>query len=155
MPEALIVDIRVGSAHAVSTKPRPSSPTRSHPTVPFVLGVQRWRDATDQSRKDLGPKIAVLGRSATPSEILLGSLNHPRLYLRKPIPLKIDREDEHVVAAWPEIDEFGYGSHLTAALEDFRQTLVELYLSLEADQKNLGPELQTLWSSLQEWVVKK
>lgn len=95
------------------------------------------------------------GKSATPAEILLGCLNHPSLRLRKPIPLKIEREEGHVVAAWLELDEFGYGAYLTAAVEDFRQTLVEVYLGLEGDQENLGPELQALWRSLQEWVVKK
>ena len=155
MAEALSVDMRVGSAHAFSVDPRDPSRTRALWPVSSVSIGQGWEPGCGTLPKGPKQKIAILGRPATPAEILLGSLNHPALRLRKPIPLKIDREDEHVVAAWQEFDEFGYGAHLTVALEDFRQTLVELYLSLEADQKNLGPELQALWRSLQEWIVKK
>lgn len=151
MPGTLNMIISVREAHAASAEPR--EPFLAHSFSPAYM--QGWGAVPEATQKGTRRRIEIFGRTATPAEILLGSLNHPALRLRKPIPLKIDREDEHVVAAWQEFDEFGYGAHLTVALEDFRQTLVELYLSLEADQKNLGPELQALWHSLQEWIVKK
>ena len=74
--------------------------------------------------------VIIIGPSATPAKVLLGSLNHPRLYLKAPIELKVSRDDGFVVVSNDELDEFGYGDFLTLAIEDFRQTLLELYYEL-------------------------
>lgn len=105
--------------------------------------------------KENDVQIEILGPTATPKEILLGSLNHPLLFLRKPIQLQISRDEKFVVVSWPEFEEFGYGNHLTDAIEDFRQTLVEFYLGLESEKNNLGPELKKNWDALQEWIEKR
>lgn len=99
--------------------------------------------------------VALTGPSATPSKVLLGSLNHPILYLKAPIGLKVSRDGVSVVASNDELDEFGYGDHLTMAIEDFRQTVIELYLELERDSEQLGPEMVRVWNLLKEWVEKR
>ena len=91
-------------------------------------------------------------RSATPDSLLLGTLNHPRVRLVQPLRVDISREDGFIVAQVPELDEFGYGPHLTAAIDDLQQSLVELYLTLETDQDRLGPDLARLWVQLQRII---
>lgn len=92
---------------------------------------------------------------ATPEHLLIGNLNHPRLRLREPITIIITREDSLLIASIPEIEEFGFGSHLTAAVEDLRQTLVELYLTLKAEQDHLGPDMIHLWNQLLEIIEER
>jgi len=93
--------------------------------------------------------------SATPPTLLLGNLNHPILRLRQPLALSVEREDHWIVATYPELDEFGYGGHLTEAVEDFRQSLIELYLTLKAEQDRLGPDLQKVWQRLQDLIQER
>jgi hypothetical protein len=92
---------------------------------------------------------------ATPESLLVGNLNHPCLRLRKPIKVFITRDDALLIASIPELEEFGYGSHLTAAVEDLRQTLIELYCTLKAEQSRLGPDMIQLWTQLQELIKEK
>jgi len=105
-----------------------------------------------QAPVPLDTSAEVTGRSATPDRLLLGSLNHPRLRLIRSLPLIITREESYVIAHMPELEEFGYGLHLTAAIQDLRQSLVELYQGLEADQDRLGPDLTDLWQMLQQFI---
>jgi hypothetical protein len=92
---------------------------------------------------------------ATPDHLLVGNLNHPHLRLRQPINIVITREDSLLIASIPNIEEFGYGSHLTAAVEDLRQVLVELYQTLKAEHDRLGPDMIHLWSQLQEIIEER
>lgn len=91
-------------------------------------------------------------RSATPATLLLGTLSHPRLRLLRPLRMSISREEAFVVVSVPELEEFGYGPHLTAAIDDLRHSLVELYLRLEEDQPRLGPDLVQLWKQLHQLI---
>jgi len=89
---------------------------------------------------------------ATPPSLVLGTLNHPRLRLRRPLELRISREEGSVVASVPELEEFGYGPHLSVAIDDLRQGLVELYQTLEIEQHRLGPDLSELWQQMQRLI---
>jgi hypothetical protein len=92
---------------------------------------------------------------ATPNSILVGNLNHPHLRFRQPINVVITREDSLLIASIPDIEEFGYGAHLTAAVEDLRQVLVELYQTLKSEYDRLGPDMKQLWSRLQEIIEER
>jgi len=96
-----------------------------------------------------------LPTGATPESLLLGNLNHPHLRLREPINVLITREDSLLIASIPDIDEFGYGPHLTAAVEDLRQTLIELFQTLKAEQSRLGPDMRQLWDRLQHLIEER
>jgi hypothetical protein len=96
-----------------------------------------------------------LAGPATPERLLVGNLNHPHLRLREPINVIITREDSLLIASIPDIEEFGYGSHLTAAVEDLRQVLVELYQTLKAGHGRLGPDLIHLWTQLQSIIEER
>jgi len=88
----------------------------------------------------------------TPPLLLLSSLPHPQMRLRVPLRLRVEREGD-LVSVWnEEVEELGYGPHLTAAVEDFQQTVVELYTSLRQDRERLGPALQVLWNRLEHLV---
>ncbi len=93
--------------------------------------------------------------SATPDRLLLGGLRHPRLRLYRPVSLTVEREDEHVTVWSDLLEEIGYGPHLTAAVEDFQETVSELYFSLKAEQERLGPEMRRLWEMLQGMVDER
>jgi hypothetical protein len=92
---------------------------------------------------------------ATPETLWLGVLRRRDLRLRKPLLLSITQEGEHV-AVWSELlDEIGYGPYLTAAIEDFQQTMAELYLSLKTEQGNLGPEMARLWQVIRDLIEER
>lgn len=93
--------------------------------------------------------------SATPHELLLGSMNHPCLGLRQPLRLTITRDGPLVVAHASELEEFGYGPHLTSAVEDFRQTLLELYQTPKTESDRLGSDLTHLWRRLQSLIEER
>lgn len=92
---------------------------------------------------------------ATPDEILLGFIDSPDLKLQKPLLLTISREEKYIVASWLELNLFGYGAHLTDAIEDFRQTLVELFLELDSEPDKLSADLCETYNSLKEWIIKR
>jgi hypothetical protein len=47
---------------------------------------------------------------------------------------------------------FGYRAHLTAAIEDFQRSVIELYLTLESQPSDLAPGLQKTWEALQRFI---
>src|SRR5579864_420652 len=79
--------------------------------------------------------------SARPDSVLFGALGDPGLQLRQPIPLQVCADGGHVALTWAEIDEFGCGSTTTEALDDFAQSVRELYQHLHAPGVKLGPDL--------------
>ncbi|HLQ77175.1 MAG TPA: hypothetical protein VK210_07460, partial [Terriglobia bacterium] len=64
-----------------------------------------------------------------PKRIKFGMLRDRRLRMLAAITVELERKTETFVAHWPEIDEFGYGDNASEALEDFRKTIEELYLT--------------------------
>ena len=104
----------------------------------------------DRVRITVGP-----APSATPLELQLGTLAHSRLQVRRPFMLKVGRENEHVTVWNADIEEIGYGPDLSAAIGDFQQAVIELYMSLCSDQDRLGPDMTRLWKALQGFVVER
>lgn len=80
-----------------------------------------------------------------PRMILMGLSGDSRLRLRRPIPVSISADGETVTAYVNDVEEFGYGPNLSAALEDLSKTLAQLLFSLAENEQRLGPGLaQTL-----------
>jgi hypothetical protein len=92
---------------------------------------------------------------ATPERLIIGNLNHSHLRLRAPITVSITRDEALLIASIPELDEFGYGTHLTAAIEDLRQTLIELFQTLKSEQARLGPGMLKPWNPLQNLIEER
>jgi hypothetical protein len=94
---------------------------------------------------------AVVAKAPTTSQ-RIGTLPHPGLRLRAPLLVEVERQGDQVGVWSPDLEEFGYGSHLTAAIEDFQRGIVELYLELESQGANLAPALAATWERLQQFV---
>lgn len=92
---------------------------------------------------------------ATPAEFLIDALRHPQLRLRAPLRVQVEREGEFVLVWNDQLRELGYGSYLTAAVEDFQQTLIELYFTLRGEQARLGSDMSRLWQELRRYVEER
>ena len=100
-------------------------------------------------------KHVVLQRTSLPDSMLLGALRHPRLHLKTPLRITLSTENEYIIAECVELNEFGYGLHLTAALADLQHTIAELYWTLKEDQGRLGGDLPAIWAILQAKIQER
>jgi hypothetical protein len=89
---------------------------------------------------------------ARPESILFGALADPTLRLRKAIPLEVSNDESAVVISWAEIDEFGCGQTLGAALDDFGAALIELHHRLHDQTVQLGPDLENVKRVLATYI---
>lgn len=105
----------------------------------------------------ISPEDALLIRVSPvlPDHILLGSLRDGRLRVQSPITVKLTKEDQHVIAEATELDEFGFGTNLSEALLDLQRAIIELYFTLETEQDRLGPDLQRIWVTLQDKLLRR
>ena len=90
-----------------------------------------------------------------PFEIQLGFLRDGRLRLHDPLNVTIMSEDDQVVAAVEEVNEFGYGENPTDAIIDLQHVIAELYFTLEEDHDRLGKGLQAVWEVLQAKIQRR
>ena len=95
--------------------------------------------------------IRIIGPTL-PETMLLGALRDPRLRLIEPLTITFERENDDIVACCEELEEFGFGTHLTEAIEDLQVTIAEAYFTLKEENKRLGSDLRKLWDSLREKV---
>lgn len=79
-----------------------------------------------------------------PSTMLLGALRDPRLRLIAPLIITFECENDDIVAYCEELEEFGFGKHLTEAIEDLQAAIVEVYFALKEEKDKLGPDLSAL-----------
>lgn len=87
-----------------------------------------------------------------PATFVVGTLRHPALRLRQPVTLAVKPYRVGVVVSTEQPWIGGYGPYLTSAVEDWQQTLTELYLTLRQEQNRLGPALETEWTQVQVLV---
>jgi len=85
-----------------------------------------------------------------PSTMLLGALHDPRLHLIVPLTITFERENNDIVAYCEELEEFGFGTHLTEAIEDLQAAIAELYFTLKEENDRLGSDLARIWDSLHQ-----
>ena len=85
-----------------------------------------------------------------PSTMLLGALHDPRLHLIVPLTITFERENNDIVAYCEELEEFGFGTHLTEAIEDLQAAIAELYFTLKEENDRLGSDLARIWNSLHQ-----
>ena len=97
-------------------------------------------------------KAAETQAIALQDQATIHSLLDPRLKLKRPIAIALERENEFYIASCNEFEEFGYGYDPTQAIDDLRQTLAELYWTLKEDQDRLSPHLARLWNRLQRVI---
>jgi hypothetical protein len=94
--------------------------------------------------------------SARPErEISFGALQDPSLRLLKPIPLEVSVEGTDVILTWAEVDEFGCGDNTSAAIDDFAQSIRELYHHLHSEGVQLGSDLLRVRGILDQYIVRR
>lgn len=76
------------------------------------------------------------------------------LRIRESLTLQMEQEGEFYIAKCDELNEFGYGTDPTAAVQDIRNTIAELYWSLKGDQERLGTDLASTWRRLSKLVYE-
>lgn len=96
-------------------------------------------------------KISSIG-PALPETMLLGALRDPRLRLIAPLTVTFEYENDDIVAYSEELEEFGFGTHLTEAIADLQATIAELYFTLKEENNRLGPELIRTWDGLRQKI---
>lgn len=92
--------------------------------------------------------------SRLPRSFALGSLRDGRLRIVDPIAVTRFEEGNQFVLEAPELNEFGFGENLSEAIADLQSAIAELYLTLEAEQARLGPDLRSVWDVLIRKVRK-
>lgn len=92
---------------------------------------------------------------ALPRKIKFGAVASPELRMRRPINLRISEEEGSVVAAWQDIDLFGYGDSLSSALEDFRKSITELFFFLESQNDSLAENLRRVKDKLGQFIERR
>ena len=83
------------------------------------------------------------GLATGPIELAFGSLLDSRLRVIRPLPVRLSKQDDTCVVECDEIGQFGYGSEMTEALDDFGKTVAEMFFSLEDEFQagTLGDQL--------------
>jgi hypothetical protein len=84
-----------------------------------------------------------------PVEIQLGGLLDPKLFFRKPLPVRLYKDQDVYVARSVQVDQFGYGSNVAEALDDLGRTLSEMYVYL-SDAARSGALVDSLAAQHQE-----
>ena len=100
----------------------------------------------------VGSVVAVA--PAPPEKFMLGGLRDGRLRVSEPIAVAHIVEGDGYVVEAPELNEFGFGNNLSEAIQDLQAAIAELYLTLEAEQGRLGPDLESVWDVLSQKVRK-
>jgi len=102
------------------------------------------------------PKVTVKffaeSPTARPKSVLFAALVHPKLRLRKPIPLEVSVQEGQVVLTWNETDEFACGVNTGEALDDFSKTVCSLYFYLNDSKVRLGENLEKVRRILSEYI---
>jgi hypothetical protein len=87
-----------------------------------------------------------------PSRVQFAGLRDPRLRMLSAIPLDVSVEESNVVVCWSEINEFGTGETLSAAMDDFAVGLRDLYGQLFAPNASLGADLQRVKQTIERYI---
>ena len=97
---------------------------------------------------------STLGSTEAHARFTLDSLRDGRLCVVEPIEVIPMLEGGKHVAEAPEINEFGFGDTPLGAVADLQAAIAELYFTLEAEQRRLGPDLSAVWGTLSQKVHK-
>ncbi|MBA7496608.1 hypothetical protein ES702_07217 [subsurface metagenome] len=80
----------------------------------------------------------------------ISSLHSSRLKLQKAITVSLEYDSYQFIAYAPDLDIYGWGDTEYEAIEDLRQSIVELYFDLKGEK--LAPSLRKIWDYLNSIV---
>ncbi|MXY21422.1 MAG: hypothetical protein F4Y49_08815 [Dehalococcoidia bacterium] len=82
------------------------------------------------------------------SDEFVTTLADGRLRVLAPFGVRFLIEGGSAAAEAPEVNEFGFGSSRSEAVQDLRAAIRELCLTLHDDRGRLGPDLWKVWEVL-------
>lgn len=85
--------------------------------------------------------------------LFIHSLHNSRLELKIPLPISLENDGYQFIIYNPDIDIYGCGETEYEAIEDLRQSIVDLYFDLKEEE--LGTDLQKIFEYLQSVVSEK
>ena len=95
------------------------------------------------------------GIKQVPKHFYLGALRDGRLRIVSPIPVHVMVENEQLIFESEGFEEFGFGNTFSEAIIDLQHAIAELYFTLEEEQNRLGPDLERVWSILQQKIQRR
>lgn len=87
-----------------------------------------------------------------PRTVFISDLRDKRFQMVGSLPVSVECNSEKWTVFSHDLDELGYGDDEHEAFDDFRASLIESYLLLKREQKNLGPLQQRHWEFLSRLI---
>lgn len=103
-------------------------------------------DATAALIQELNGLKEIIGDIASRRIFFINSLHNSHLNLRAPISVYLEYDSYQFIAYAPDLDIYGCGDSEYEAMEDLRESIVELYFDLK--EEALGSDLQKIWEYL-------
>ncbi|MBC8233836.1 hypothetical protein H8E77_30170 [bacterium] len=103
-------------------------------------------DATAALIQELNGLKEIIGDIASRRIFFINSLHNSHLNLRAPISVSLEYDGYQFIAYAPDLDIYGCGDSEYEAMEDLRESIVELYFDLK--EEALGSDLQKIWEYL-------
>ena len=88
----------------------------------------------------------IIGDIASRRIFFINSLHNSHLTLHVPISISLEYDGYQFIAYAPDLDIYGCGDSEYEAIEDLRESIVELYFDLK--EEALGSDLQKIWEYL-------
>jgi len=82
--------------------------------------------------------------------VSISTLHDLRLRLRQQITVSLEYDGYQFIAYAPDLDIYGWGDTEYEAIEDLRESIVELYFDLKGEK--LAPSLRKIWDYLNSIV---
>ena len=89
----------------------------------------------------------ILTRLERRRTLFIHSLHDSRLRLNVSLPITLEDDGYQFIAYAPDLDIYGCGETEYEAIEDLRQSIVDLYFDLKAEK--LGGDLKKIFNYLQ------
>ena len=82
----------------------------------------------------------------------INSLHNSHLSVHAPISIFLEYDGYQFVSYAPDLDIYGCGDSEYEAIEDLRESIVELYFDLKEEE--LGSDLQKIWEYLNSIITE-
>ena len=85
--------------------------------------------------------------------IPLNSLKHPKYYLKAPIYVTLEFEEDKVIASFDDIEAFSYADTASEAIDLLSDEIIQIFEDLMEDKENLG-SLPRKWLQYLEEIIE-
>ena len=109
-------------------------------------------DATTALMQELNGLKDIIGDIASRKIFFINSLHNSNLSLCAPVSVSLEYDGYQFITYAPDLDIYGCGDSEYKAIEDLRESIVELYFDLKED--TLGPDLQKIWEYLKSVITE-